>query len=188
MKYPPFPNPDAYRTFHLTFTCYGTWLLGSEKGSTRHGGGYVAPCPNLEEYMRDRCNYSSVTLSKPLRLITFNAIENVCAREGWILQALNTLGQHVHAVVTVGRDDLGSVVLGKLKSEATRELRAVGFRQTQPIWTRSGNCKEIKTYGYFCRAVKYVTVEQTESSFHNQQSVAEDGRDHTESRETSFDE
>ncbi len=165
MKFPAFPDPNKFQTYHITFTCYGTWLLGSEKGSTRHGGEYVAPNPALEKYMRENCNYSSVTLTRRLRRKVFFSLEKTCRNEGWTMQALNTLSQHVHAVVTVPLGVRGDVVLGKLKSEATQNLRASGFRQDQPIWTKSGDCKEVNTSGYFNRLIKYVLLEQTEPAF-----------------------
>ncbi|MCA8914781.1 MAG: transposase [Planctomycetes bacterium] len=149
--------PIAY---HLTFTTYGTWLHGDERGSvTRKARKYVAPDPVLNEYMKERLNYPKVALEAHARKIVHDAVEDYCEFKSWPLLALNVRTNHVHVVVKAL--DTASKMLHGIKSRATRVLRDTGdFERNQPVWTERGNKGLLKTEEAVANAIDYVLDHQ----------------------------
>ncbi len=160
MPIPQFPDPGRFTTYHITLTCYGTWLLGSPKGSTRHGGVYIPPNDALEHYMRGRCKYPAVSFTEEMRRTVFNAIVAECEFNRWTLHALNTLAQHVHALITVPVGDSGRYAVSRFKSASLRALQTFGQVGDSPVWTKGGNSSEVKTVGYFRRVYNYILNSQ----------------------------
>ena len=56
---PPMPNPLG---FFLTWTTYGTWLPGDERGWVRRGGGLQAANPARKKAAQERMTESPCTL------------------------------------------------------------------------------------------------------------------------------
>ena len=158
------PDPKRFTTYHLFFTCYGTWLPGSEKGSIQHGGKYIEPNLRLESYMREQCKHARASLSDEMRQIVFNAIIAESQFHNWSVYALNVLSQHVHILISVPVGISAGNVMGRLKAAATRELHNAGFFKNSPVWTRRGNHRFVKTTEYFNQVYDYVLNSQTDET------------------------
>ncbi len=93
----PYSDPLAY---FLTWTTYGTWLPGDERGSTARGGAAIAP----DERRRDLA--LRILREDPCLLIPAqrDAVEAVirrhCEIRGWTPHAIAVRTNHVHVVVT----------------------------------------------------------------------------------------
>lgn len=117
------------QTYFVTFTCYGTWLHGDERGSIdrEHNEWQTPPLEPDEERERREfalLKHSPVKLGPQQRLIVHRTIEEVCQHRGWRLHALNVRTNHVHVVVTANR--LGKRVYNDFKSYATRRMKEAG--------------------------------------------------------------
>lgn len=173
-------------TYFVTFTCYGTWLHGDERGSIdRSHNDWQTPLlePDEERERREfeRLKHSAVTLGPAQRLIVHRTIEEVCQHRGWRLHALNVRSNHLHVVVTANRT--GNRVRNDFKSYATRRLKEANSLpaaclEAHPsngdragvnskddsseirVWTRGGSVRPIDTETSFCRAIEYTLFEQ----------------------------
>ena len=115
--------------YFITFTCYGTWLHGDERGSIdrEHNDWQTPPLEPDEERERHDfalLKHSPVKLGPKQRLIVHRTIEEVCQHRGWRLHALNVRTNHVHVVVTANRR--GKRVYNDFKSYATRHMKEQG--------------------------------------------------------------
>ena len=167
LKIMPAPQrPDDRQARHFTFTTYGTWFHGDERGSWNRSGAYVKPDRGLERYERQQCKYDEVRLTTPMRRIVFDAICAEADFHQWKIYALNVLDNHVHLLIATPREIDPSVVLARVKSAATSALRKAGyFLDQKRIWTNKGNSKSIDTPGYFGRVYEYIVYKQKQSPF-----------------------
>jgi REP element-mobilizing transposase RayT len=150
--------------YHLTFTAYGTWLHGDERGSVNRKSRsarrkYMTPDPILQEYMEGRLKHAKVKLDANARHIVSTAIEDYCTFKTWPLHAINVRTNHVHVVVDAVEP--ASKMLNAIKARATRELREQQvFPPDQPIWTERGNKGMLRSRQALQRAITYVLESQ----------------------------
>ncbi len=143
----------------LTWTTYGTWLHGDERGAYKRTGDtlkshYVAPDARLEELHRRRMKDDAFTIDAAMRKIVRLAIEECCTFRGWPLLALNVRTNHVHAVVPPCAK--GTQMLHDLKARATRKLREAGLiGARQNVWTRSGSVSRLYGEASVAKAIMY---------------------------------
>lgn len=113
----------------ITFTCYGTWLHGDERGSVdRKHNEYQAP---LLETNTRRKNHETNALKSPpvflnerMREIVSRTVEEVCVHRRWTLHEQNVRTNHVHVVVSGEIDP--DKIMKDLKAYATRRLAEAG--------------------------------------------------------------
>lgn len=150
---------DEVCALMLTWTTYGTWLQGDERGAYNRKGEtlkshYIAPDARLEELHRKRMTDNALTLDAAMRKVVRLAIEECCAFRGWPVLALNVRSNHVHIVVpprAEGRD-----MLHDLKARATRKLREAGLvRANQSVWTRGGSVSRLNSEASVAKAIEY---------------------------------
>jgi REP element-mobilizing transposase RayT len=115
---PPMPEPVAY---FLTWTTYGTWLPGDERGWVRHGKGYQMPDPVIKSVAESRLTESVCSLNVQQREVVENTISRHCKIRGWQLHAVSCRSNHVHVVVTADRKP--EDVRNQLKAWCTRKLK-----------------------------------------------------------------
>lgn len=100
-----FKEPSAYPLAYLiSFTCYGTWLHGDDKGSVdaennQPGTPFVPPNFMLCEEERSRMEQPPYALDQVRRIVVRDAIVNVCRHRGWELHAVHVRSNHLHVVV-----------------------------------------------------------------------------------------
>ncbi|MBU0617105.1 MAG: transposase [Planctomycetes bacterium] len=153
------PAPLAYL---LTWTCYGTWLHGDERGSVddeHHvfGDQYAPTDPARTTRSSGRLRQKQVNLDESARAIVGTTIEQHCRIKGWELLALNVRTNHVHVVVAVG-DVSPRVALSQFKAWTTRRLREAGHVGADAaVWTRRGSSRYLWDLENVAKAVAYVT-------------------------------
>lgn len=156
--------PELPTPYHITFSCYGTWLHGDERGShdrkaTSLRNKHIAPDPALEAQMRRRMTHAVVVLNGPMRRCVREAIVQHCGFREWKLHALSVRTNHVHVVLTTFENV--SRVLNQIKGRATRSLREAGLvASDQPVWSARGSKRILDTPEWFESAVRYVTYGQ----------------------------
>jgi len=152
----PWDEPLAY---YLTWSCYGTWLPGDERGWVEKPGEFREPDPNREAAARAFMTESALTLDNEQRVIVEQTITEHCRIRGWTLHAVNCRTRHVHVVVTApGRQP--DVVMDQLKAWCTRRLkdrdRGGGIAVRSNWWTQGGSKRWINNPTSLDEAIYYV--------------------------------
>ena len=154
-------DPIAY---FLTWTCYGTWLPGDERGWTKWRKGEQIPQRLLADWCREQMVEKPVLLDETQRAIVQETIARHCGIRGWHLHAVNCRSNHCHAVVTAASHD-GEQVRDQLKSWSTRKLkehqRSLGGAEAklrEHWWTRKGSVRYLYDVESLEAAIMY-TVE-----------------------------
>ncbi len=153
-------RPLAYL---ITFSCYGSHLHGSEKGSVDRnhnliGGRYLAPEPGLLRERARRMSRPSYALDNTRRRIVLVAIHQVCMHRKWLLIAAHVRMTHVHVVVSA--NVAPEIPMQAFKAYASRSLDK---RETpNKRWTRHGSTKYLWKKEDVAGAVRYVVDGQGE--------------------------
>ena len=135
-----FNYPPAY---HITYTCYGTRLHGSQKGSVHrsrniYGTPTLKPNPYREKYEFLSMNQPPYSLDAPKREIVFRAIIEVCEYRKWDLIVLHVRTTHVHAMVSAITEP--DKIIRDFKAYSSRALNEAGLdSKDRKRWTRHGS-------------------------------------------------
>ncbi|MCC9602503.1 transposase [Stieleria sp. JC731] len=147
-------NDDPLAYF-ITWTVYGTWLQGDERGWRRFRGGHETPQPMLSNWRRERLQYDVMLLNDHHRLVVAETIERHCRQRGWKLWVANSRTNHVHAVVSATNCS-GARVRDQLKAYCTRLLRVNDARfQKRPVWSRGGDWQCVNSEDDLATVVSY---------------------------------
>lgn len=158
--------------FHSILSTYGFWLPNEPRGSwsqfvasyelfrfgpatttdTRRSLSHRPYDRSLKQQMRESLKYPPVRFTDEQVRIAGNAI---LANTPYRFHALAVLPDHVHAVIEHTDRDIRRVV-GHLKSEATRALRAAGFFPGRRPWVEHGWNVYLDSDGGVFRAIDYV--------------------------------
>jgi REP element-mobilizing transposase RayT len=155
----PGKEPLAY---FLTWTTYGSWLPGDERGWVAKPGQFRAPDPARKQEARQRMTETPLTLDPEQRRMVEDTIADHCRIRGWHMHAVNARAQHVHVVVTApGRDP--KEVRDQFKAWCTRRLKQReqtlhGANQVirQHWWTERGSERWLNNSESLEAAIRYV--------------------------------
>jgi REP element-mobilizing transposase RayT len=151
------PMPDALAYF-LTWTTYGTWLPGDQRGWARRGKGMQLPDPSREARARTALAESPCTLNASQRALVEETIRRHCEIRNWHLYAVNCRSNHVHVVVSAPVDP--EVVRDQLKAWCTRRLRESesggATARREKWWTERGSERSLGDDESLEAAILYV--------------------------------
>ena len=150
-------EPIAY---FITWTVYGSFLQGDERGWRRRRKGPQLSQPKLAQWRRNRLKYSIRLLNDAQTSVVEQEIERHCEKRGWKCWTKLVRTNHVHAVVTATGYG-GDKVRDQLKANATRGLRKhwEAFRD-RPVWTVLGDWECINTEDDLEAVIQYVSEAQ----------------------------
>jgi len=152
-------NPLAY---FLTWTTYGTWLPGDERGWFRKPGRFQPPQPRLKAAAQSLLKEEPCVLNPEQRRLVEQTIAKHCAIRGWHLHVVNCRTNHVHVVVTAPARP--EVVRDQFKAWCTQHLKAqqragVGDA-SRPVrvhwWTERGSERWLNDEESLAEAIQYV--------------------------------
>jgi hypothetical protein len=153
------PMADALAYF-LTWTTYGTWLPGDERGWVEKPGQFRAPNPGLEAAARSLLKEAPCVLDPEQRRLVEQTIAKHCASRGWHLHVVNCRTMHGHVVVTAAADP--KVVRDQFKAWCTRHLKELQ-RATNPDravrvnwWTEGGSTRWLWDEDSLADVIRYV--------------------------------
>ena len=147
--------------YFLTWTTYGTWLPGDERGWVdRKISGPETPIRDADttkqQQAATRLKDPPVKLTTDQRLVVEKTVREVCQHKEWRLLAVNCRTNHVHVVVCAP-DVPPELVLNTFKSWASRRLNEAEGRTDRPKrWTRHGSTRWLKTEESVYAAIRYV--------------------------------
>jgi len=146
--------------YFITWTVYGTFLQGDERGWRKRGEGEQSAQPKLAEWRRERLKHPIELLNEPQRQAVESEIERLADYRGWRLWAKNARSNHVHAVITAS-SVAGNTVRDQLKANCTRVLRTQWVQFVdRPVWTNGGDWQCINMEEELEQVVLYVSVAQ----------------------------
>ncbi len=150
---------NDFVTYFITWTTYGAWLPGDQRGWRKWKGGEQQPRPLLEAWCRERMKETPVKLNSLQR----EKVELVCrqhaAIRSWSLHALSARSNHVHIAVTA--DDAPHKVRDQFKANSTRVLRqSPAPIANEKIWTRGGDVEIINDEDGLEQVILYITEAQ----------------------------
>jgi REP element-mobilizing transposase RayT len=156
-------NPLA---FLLTFRTYSTWLHGDERGSVdvEHNI-YRTPLihfdPQRQAIAAQQMKHRALNLDEAMRAVVASAILDECRYRRWELIGRSVRSNHVHVVVGFA-GVRPEIMMGKLKSRATRWLRERGLVSADiPVWVDGpGSRRYLWTPGQVAAAAAYVAEGQ----------------------------
>jgi REP element-mobilizing transposase RayT len=152
--------------FLITWTCYGTWLPGDDRGWTKWQKGESIPQPRLADWCREHMTENPLFLDENQRTIVNDTVALHCQIRGWYLHAVNCRSNHCHTVVTASsydgeevRDQLKSWCKRKLKdADKSREIDDKGLREKW--WTGNGSVRYLFDEESLEAAIRYTLEAQ----------------------------
>ena len=167
------------RFWFLTWTTYGSWLPGDERGFvSRVREGAKPNGPRIEhdkpqtptmQSMPGLFNSSSQSLKcPPIRLsqeqanVVADDLANSARFRGWALLAGSVMANHVHAVVGVPGDPKPESLRQIFKSYASRALnQRWGKPASETWWTESGSNRKLKDEEAVLATIWYVENQES---------------------------
>jgi REP element-mobilizing transposase RayT len=158
--------------YFITWTCYGTWMPGDERGWEKWHRGYQVPQPRLADWCRQQMVDSAVFLTEIQRQCVNTTVANHCRIRNWHLHAVNCRSNHCHVVVTARNYD-GEVVRDQLKSWCKRKLKdemrthcrdAAAIREHW--WAKNGSIRYVFDDDSLAAAIQYTLDAQDAGGSH----------------------
>ena len=152
--------------YFITFTTYGTWLPGTDKGAgsvdKQHnvfGTPFVAADADRAQAASEAMTQEPYTLLPAQREVVRDAIRTFCIEKGWQLLALHVRSNHIHLVIAADREP--GRLMSDIKGRASRELTRAGFDDAQrKRWTRHGSTRYLFQPKEVENAVRYTLHDQ----------------------------
>ena len=149
------PDPVG---FLLTWTTYGTWLPGDERGWAWKGKGLQQPDPIRRQAAHDRMTEPACALDDEQRDLVEKTIKDHCRIRKWHLHAVNCRTNHVHVVVSAHRDP--EDIRDQFKAWCTRKLKELQRRRHESVrenwWTERGSQRYLGDEVSLEAAIRYV--------------------------------
>lgn len=143
--------------FFITWTCYGTWLPGDERGWWRKGE-FHAPNDLFREMAAAEMKETPFVPSRQDRDIVEATIARHCEIRGWTLHTAKARSNHVHVVVTAPGYE-PETVRDQLKAWCTRKLKPTNPGRER-FWTEGGSRRWINHEDDLEAAIMYVNEAQ----------------------------
>ena len=150
-------HPDPLALF-LTWTTYGTWLPGDERGWSRHGRRGLAGDSGKQRFASSQMAEPACVLTPDQRDLVSDVIGRHCEIRGWPPHAATVRSNHTHVVLSV---------VGIEPAEPRRQLNAWTTRRLRERfpgrsnwWTEGGDITFLNTDAAVTEAVRYVTEAQ----------------------------
>jgi REP element-mobilizing transposase RayT len=157
---------SAPLAYFITFTCYGTWLPGDQRGSVdlehnQYGSEYLPGDETKHDQARALQQGPGFRLSEEDRGLVLKAIEEVCSYRGWLLLAAHVRSNHVHVVVHGSATP--EKIMNDFKAYATRALNRLHPDQKHSTrWTRHGSTRHLWTDDEVESRIQYAVESQGE--------------------------
>jgi REP element-mobilizing transposase RayT len=148
---PPLPEPLGYL---ITWTTYGSWLPGDERGWVLVGHGPQPADAARKQKAQDLMTEEALVLDQEQRELVDKTVAEHCRIRNWDLHIVNCRTNHVHIVVTADCDP--EIVRDQLKAWCTRRLKELARKNGTQVNRRTGKLRlKWWTEGGSIRALNY---------------------------------
>jgi REP element-mobilizing transposase RayT len=152
-------NTDDPIAYFITWTSYGTWLPGDERGWHQWGESEVRPPNELFVQMAAAAmKETEFTLAPEDREVVEQTVARHCQVRGWTLHTVRARSNHVHVVVTAPGYH-PKTVRDQFKAWCTRHLKPK-HPVRERFWTEGGSCRWINHEDDLASAIAYVNDAQ----------------------------
>src|SRR5262249_54952481 len=136
------PVDDEPIGYFLTWTTYGTWLPGDERGGVDGKTHEMHFTGDLQREAAARAIMAEapISLDREQRGIVEQTIRKHCEIRGWVLHIGRARTNHVHVVLTANRTP--DVVMEQFKAWATRHLKPTCPGRLR-WWTEKGSKRKL---------------------------------------------
>ncbi len=151
--------------YFLTWTTYGSWLPGDQRGWYEKPGFFREPDPEKRRDAEILMTESAFVLDADQRRIVEQTILDHCRIRKWKLHAVNARTRHVHVVVTAPAYE-PNVVMDQFKAWCTRKLKQRERNRQSPDrirenwWTQGGSKRKLFSEKSLENAIRYVLEDQ----------------------------
>ena len=149
---------DTSLGLFLTWTTYGTWLPGDDRGWSRRGRRGLPPNHLRRRFAGSRMTEDACRLTHRRRQVVAETIGDHCGVRGWPLHAGLARSNHVHVVLSAP---------GVAPEEVRRQLKAWTTRRLKDLdpgrsnwWSEGGDIEFLDTEAEVTAAAEYVVVAQ----------------------------
>jgi len=140
--------------YFLTWSTYGTWLPGDDRGWIEHREGWKAPDPIRKRDAGKLMMEPPCLLNTKKRLAVEAQIVETCIHRAWHLHAVNCRSNHLHVVVSAPEASSRKVRID-LKAWATRCLKDKFDKARDNWWAERGYSCHLKTPTCLDAAILY---------------------------------
>jgi hypothetical protein len=148
-------NTDEPIAYFITWTTYGTWLPGDERGWCHKGDGQLqAPNELLQEIALADMKEPALELAPEQRSVVESTVARHCEIRSWTKYAINARSNHVHVVVSAP-GYTPEIVRDQFKAWCTRLLKPTHSGRTR-FWTEGASCRWINHEDDLEGAIIYV--------------------------------
>lgn len=152
-------NPDDPLAYFLTWTTYGSWLPGDDRGWWHKSDGERYESNEwLHEISALQMVEGTFLLSDSDRAVVKSTVGRHCEIRCWRLHALSARSNHVHVVVTTPGYP-PETVRDQLKAWCTRNLKPC-HKSRKRFWTEGASCRSINHEQDLEKAIVYVNEAQ----------------------------
>ncbi|MFO0843333.1 MAG: transposase [Gemmataceae bacterium] len=157
----PWPRHPILAYF-LTFTTYGTWRHGDDRGSVQRGSpGLLAACAELRTFERDEMDQPPYVMDALQAGKSFCTLRDVADYRGWSLLAAHVRSNHLHAVVHANTTP--ERVMNDFKAYLSRRLNEARLdTPDRKRWTRHGSTQYLWSDAEVIACIRYTVHEQGE--------------------------
>jgi REP element-mobilizing transposase RayT len=147
--------------FMFTWSTYGTWLPGDERGWVDHRRGFQLPDPIRELEAAAKMTEDACRLNQAQREQVHEQIAETCGYRRWHLYAVNCRSNHLHAVISASaapktmREQLKAWCTRRLKDDERRRILP-GAKLRENWWAERGSIRWIYDDNGLESAVLYV--------------------------------
>ena len=135
-------NLDGPIAYFITWTTYGTWLPGDERGWRRKSDReFRQPNKLFREMAASEMKEAAFTLAPEERKIVETTIARHCDIRVWTLHAVNSRSNHIHVVVTAPGYK-PETVRDQFKAWCSRHLKPSNPDRKR-FWTEGASCRWI---------------------------------------------
>jgi REP element-mobilizing transposase RayT len=159
------------RHWFLTWTMYGNWLPGDDRGfvsNVREGAGpgvrhnksgteFDSKMRGLHQSAQSKLKCPPVKICSAQAEILLSQFHETAAIRGWQIYAVAIMANHCHIVVGVLGDPESETILRDLKSYGSRSLnRKWKCPASDTWWTESGSKRKLIDRQAILAAIQYV--------------------------------
>ncbi len=164
------------RHWLLTWTTYGTWLPGDDRGFVSpvrsssfdpwrkenvRGTTYSRSMPGLKHASQSRLKCPPILLNSSQADALLSQFHETANHRHWQILAVAIMRTHIHLISAVAGDPDPDSILKDYKAYASRKLNS---RWEKPAsgtwWTESGSKRKKWNYAAVVRAVRYVANQE----------------------------